>query len=170
MHPLLQLLDAGGLSLATAAHRTGLTEGQAMVVLGEAGRSVCVDGRLALGAVRTWGRIRVILRAGSSVAEVMSDLGTATVRATEGRGEWLNDEDDRVHLHLLVSGVAAAWVTSKAGHASGKQVRIVTFVDAAGEVLFKVMVPKDRTDLVGAFNALRGRSDESASRSFGGSS
>ncbi len=151
-HPLLELLDAGGLSLWNAANRLGLTEGQAMVVLAEAGRSVRLSGPDALAEVRTWGRVRVILRSHSSVAEVMSDLGAA-----RARGDWLNDEDDRVHLHLDTTAVVGAWCTAKAGHATGRAVRMVTFVDAAGEVLFKVMVPKERDDLVPAFNALRGK-------------
>ncbi len=152
MQELLDLLDAGGLSLAAAATRLGLTEGQALGALVAAGRTVRVDGKEALAAVRAWGRIRVILRAGGSVAEVMSDLGAA-----RERGHWLNDEDDRVHLHLDTSELAGAFVTAKAGHATGRTVRMVAFVDGKDEVLFKVMVPKERADLVGPFNELRGK-------------
>ncbi|MFZ5480796.1 MAG: ChuX/HutX family heme-like substrate-binding protein [Myxococcota bacterium] len=152
MQALLDLLDAGGLSLATAAARLGLTEGQALAALVSAGRTVRVDGKEALATVRGWGRIRVILRAGGSVAEVMSDLGAALER-----GAWLNDEDDRVHLHLDTSELTSAFVTAKAGHATGRTVRMVAFVDGRDEVLFKVMVPKERTDLVGPFNLLRGK-------------
>lgn len=152
MDALLELLDQGGVSVWGAAKRLGLTEGQALAVLGEAGRAVRVDGKAALATVRGWGKLRVILRAGSSVAEVTSDLGAATERR-----EWLNDEDDRVHLHLDTGDIAGAWVIAKAGHATGRAVRMVCFVDAAGEVLFKVMVPKERADLVAPFNALRGK-------------
>ncbi|MFZ5478177.1 MAG: ChuX/HutX family heme-like substrate-binding protein [Myxococcota bacterium] len=152
MQALLDLLDGGGLSLATAAARLGLTEGQALAALVEAGRTVRVDGKQALTTVRGWGRIRVILRAGGSVAEVMSDLGAA-----RERGSWLNDEDDRVHLHLDTSELVGAYVTAKAGHVTGRTVRMVAFVDGRDEVLFKVMVPKERTDLVGPFNQLRGK-------------
>jgi putative heme iron utilization protein len=151
MQALLDLLDAGGVSLATAAARLGLSEGKALAALAEAGRSVHVEGAKALATVRGWGRVRVILRAGGSVAEVMSDLGAA-----RERGKWLNDEDDRVHLHLDTSELAGAYVTTKAGHAAGRAVRMVAFVDGAGELLFKVMVPKERVDLVPAFNALKG--------------
>jgi len=149
---LLQLLDDGGLSVWGAAQRLGITEGQALATLGDAGRCVRVVGHDALATIRTWGRLRVILRAGSSVAEVMSDLGAARERR-----EWLNDEDERVHLHLDTSRIAGAWVIAKAGHATGRAVRMVCFVDAAGELLFKVMVPKERVDLVGPFNSLRGK-------------
>lgn len=152
MEALLDLLDNGRLSVWSAAKRLGMTEGQALAALGQAGRCVHVDGRGALATVRGWGVLRVILRAGGSVAEVKSDLGAAIER-----GHWLNDEDERVHLHLDTSGIAAAWVVAKAGHATGRAVRMVCFVDAAGELLFKVMVPKERTDLVGPFNALRGK-------------
>jgi putative heme iron utilization protein len=152
MQALLDLLDGGGLSLATAAAHLGLTEGQALAALVGAGRTVRVDGKEALSAVRGWGRIRVILRAGGSVAEVMSDLGMATER-----GQWLNDEDDRVHLHLDISKVTGAFVAAKAGHATGRVVRMVAFVSSEDDVLFKVMVPKERTDLVEAFNHLRGK-------------
>lgn len=156
-HPLLELLDAGGVSLHGAARRLGLTEGQALAILGAAGRGARVDGGVALATVKAWGRVRVILRAGTSVAEVMSDLGSAVQRR-----EWLNDEDERVHLHLDTSDIAAAWVVTKAGHARGRPVRMVSFVDPAGEVLFKVMVPKDRPELVLPFAALRGGPLESA--------
>jgi putative heme iron utilization protein len=152
MDALLELLDTGGVSVWGAAKRLGMTEGQALAVLGQAGRCVCVDGKAALATVRGWGRLRVILRAGSSVAEVMSDLGAAVERR-----EWLNDEDDRVHLHLDTSDIGDAWVIAKAGHATGRATRLVCFIDGAGEVLFKVMVPKERTDLVAPFNALRGK-------------
>lgn len=152
MRELLELLDGGGLSLAAAASRLGLTEGQALAALVSAGRTVRVDGKVALATVRGWGRIRVILRAGGSIAEVISDLGAA-----RERGHWLNDEDDRVHLHLDTSEVAGAYVTAKAGHATGRTVRMVAFVDGRDEVLFKVMVPKERADLVAPFNALKGK-------------
>jgi putative heme iron utilization protein len=150
MQALLDLLDAGGVSLSTAGSRLGLTEGQALAALADAGRSVRVEGPRALATVRQWGRVRVVLRARGCVAEVMSDLGAARVAG----GRW-NDEDDRVHLHLDVRDVASAFVTTKAGHATGRAVRMVAFVDGAGEVLFKVMVPKERVDLVPAFNALK---------------
>jgi putative heme iron utilization protein len=153
MQALLDLLDAGGISLATAAARLGLSEGQALAALAGSGRSVRVDGRAALAVVRGWGRIRVILRAGGSVAEVMSDLGV--IRESGG---WWNDEDERVHLHLDTRGVAAAFLTTKAGHATGRTVRMVAFVDGTGEVLFKVMIPRERADLVPAFNELKGGS------------
>ncbi|MFN7145954.1 MAG: ChuX/HutX family heme-like substrate-binding protein, partial [Myxococcota bacterium] len=106
---LLDLLDTERLSVWAAARRLGLTEGQALAALGEAGRAVRVDGATALAAVRAWGTVRVILRAGSSVAEVMSDLGAAVERRA-----WLNDEDAHVHLHLDTGDVAAAWVLAKA--------------------------------------------------------
>lgn len=157
MQALLDLLDHGGLSVWAAARRLGLSEGQALAALGAAGRGVHVDGRRALAAVRGWGRVRVVLRAGSSVAEVMSDLGRAVQRR-----EWLNDEDERAHLHLDTHDIAGAWVIAKAGHASGRATRLVCFVDGDGEVLFKVMVPKDRVDLVGPFNALRGKGVDGA--------
>ncbi|MDP2306460.1 MAG: ChuX/HutX family heme-like substrate-binding protein [Pseudomonadota bacterium] len=150
MQALLDLLDAGGLSLGAASARLGLSEGQALAMLVGAGRTVRIDGAVALAAVRTWGRIRVILRSRSCVAEVMSDLG-----AVRESGVWWNDEDERVHLHLNVGDVATAFVTTKAGHASGRAVRTVAFVDTAGEVLFKVMVPKERPELIPAFNALK---------------
>lgn len=150
MQSLLDLLDAGGVSLGTAAERLGLSEGQALAALAAAGRSVRVEGAKALATVRRWGRVRVIVRARGCVAEVMSDLG-----AIREGGGWWNDEDDRAHLHLDIRGVAAAFLTTKAGHATGRAVRMVAFVDAAGEVLFKVMVPKERVDLVPAFNALK---------------
>lgn len=150
MRALLDLLDAGGVSLATAAARLGLSEGQALAALAEAGRSVRVEGPKALATVRQWGRVRVILRSRGCVAEVMSDLG-----AVRESGGWWNDEDDRVHLHLDIRDVSTAFVTTKAGHATGRAVRMVAFVDSAGEVLFKVMVPKERVDLVPAFNALK---------------
>ncbi|MCK6521381.1 hypothetical protein L6R49_08060 [Myxococcota bacterium] len=150
MQGLIELLDAGGVSLATAATRLGLSEGQALVALSEAGRSVRIEGARAMATVRQWGQVRVILRSRSCVAEVMSDLG-----AVRESGGWWNDEDDRVHLHLDTRDVAAAFVTTKAGHASGRAVRMVAFVDGAGEVLFKVMVPKERRDLIPAFNALK---------------
>lgn len=151
MRALLDLLDSGGVSLATAAARLGLSEGQALAALAEAGRSVRIDGPKALAVVRQWGRVRVILRSRGCVAEVMSDLGTL-----RESGGWWNDEDDRVHLHLDTRDVSAAFVTTKAGHATGRAVRMVAFVDGAGEVLFKVMLPKERGDLVAAFNALKG--------------
>ncbi len=151
MQALLDLLDAGGVSLATAASRLGLSEGQALAALAAAGRSVRVEGARALSSVRQWGRVRVILRSRGCVAEVMSDLGS--VREAGG---WWNDEDDRVHLHLDTRDVAGAFVTTKAGHATGRAVRMVAFVDSAGEVLFKVMLPKERSDLVASFNALKG--------------
>lgn len=138
------------MSLGTAAERLGLSEGQALAALAAAGRSVRVEGAKALATVRRWGRVRVIVRARGCVAEVMSDLG-----AIREGGGWWNDEDDRAHLHLDIRGVAAAFLTTKAGHATGRAVRMVAFVDAAGEVLFKVMVPKERVDLVPAFNALK---------------
>ena len=150
MDELLKLLDEGGVSLAGAAARLGMSEGQALAVLATAGRTVRVEGAKALAAMREWGRVRVILRAGGSVAEIMSDLGGARVS-----GSWWNDEDERAHLHLDIRGVAGAFVTTKAGHASGRAVRMVAFVDAAGEVLFKVMVPKERADLIAPFNSLR---------------
>lgn len=150
MQALLDLLDAGGLSLAAAGARLGLTEGQALAALTVAGRTTRVGGAASLAAVRTWGRIRVILRSRSCVAEVMSDLGAA-----RESGGWWNDEDERVHLHLDVRDVASAFVTTKAGHASGRAVRTVAFVDTAGEVLFKVMLPKERQDLIPAFNSLK---------------
>lgn len=151
MEALLQLLDEGGASLASAARRLGLSEGQALAHLAVVGRSRAVDGSQALTAVQSWGLIRVILRAGTCVAEIMSDLGAARVA-----GSWWNDEDARVHLHLDTSGIRGAFLTSKVGHASGRTVRMVAFVDEQGEVLFKVMVPKERADLIPAFNALRG--------------
>ena len=150
MDELLRLLDEGGVSLAGAAARLGLSEGRALEALALVGRSAKVDGPLALLTVKQWGRVRVILRSRSCVAEVMSDLGTVR----EGGG-WWNDEDDRVHLHLDTREVAAAFVTTKAGHATGRAVRTVAFVDGDGEVLFKVMLPKERPDLVTAFNALK---------------
>jgi putative heme iron utilization protein len=150
MQALLDLLDAGGLSLATAATRLGLSEGQALAALAAAGRCVRVEGPKALTTVKQWGRVRVILRSRSCVAEVMSDLG-----AVREAGGWWNDEDDRVHLHLDTRDVAAAFVTTKAGHATGRAVRMVAFVDGSGEVLFKVMLPRERQDLVAAFNALK---------------
>lgn len=150
MDTLLQLLDAGGMSLGAAARQLGLSEGQALQSLAQAGRSVQVEGAAALAAVQGWGRVRVILRARSCVAEVMSDLG-----AVRKRGEWWNDEDERVHLHLDISDVSAAFVTTKAGHSTGRAVRMVAFVDREGEVLFKVMVPKERMDLIERFNQLK---------------
>lgn len=150
MEALLELLDAGGVSLASAAARLGLSEGQALAALTDSGRSHRVEGAKAMTTVRQWGRVRVILRSRSCVAEVMSDLGAVR----ESGGYW-NDEDDRVHLHLDVRDVAAAFVTTKAGHATGRAVRMVAFVDGTGEVLFKVMVPKERRDLITAFNALK---------------
>ena len=153
MQELIELLDNGGLSLATAASRLGLSEGQALSALVSVGRSVRVDGPATLALVRNWGRVRVILRARSCVAEVMSDLGQSRIS-----GGWWNDEDDRVHLHLDTRDITAAFVTTKAGHASGRPVRTIAFVDSSGEVLFKVMVPKERQDLIPAFNALKGES------------
>lgn len=150
MQALLDLLDAGGVSLATAAARLGLSEGQALAALADAGRSARVEGSKALVTVKQWGKVRVILRSRSCVAEVMSDLG-----AVREGGGWWNDEDERVHLHLDTRDVAAAFVTTKVGHATGRAVRMVAFVDGTGEVLFKVMLPKERTDLVLAFNALK---------------
>jgi putative heme iron utilization protein len=151
MEELLQLLDAGGASLASAARRLGLSEGQALAHLTTTGRARSIDGQLALTAVQSWGLVRVILRSGGCVAEVMSDLGAARVS-----GRWWNDEDARVHLHLDTSDIQRAVLTSKVGHASGRTVRMVAFVDAAGEVLFKVMIPKERGDLIPAFKALGG--------------
>lgn len=150
MEALLELLDAGGISLAGAARRLGLSEGQALQALVEHGRVVRRDGPEVLRAVRAWGKVRVILRAGDCVAEIMSDLGGVRVS-----GPYWNDEDERAHLHLGVADVARAYVVSKVGHASGRAVRLVVFADGQGEVLFKVMVPKERTDLFQAFQALR---------------
>lgn len=150
MRELVELLDAGGVSLHGAAARLGLTEGRAYAALVAGGRASRANAEKALAAVQTWGRVRVVLRAGRAVAEVMCDLG-----AVRRSGPWWHDEDERVHLHLDVSAVAEAYVCSKAGHATGRTVRTVAFVDAQGEVLFKVMVPKERQDLVAAFNALK---------------
>lgn len=153
---LVKLLDEGGASLGSAADQLGLTEGQALAALVTTGRVTALEGEAALSAVRTWGKVRVILRSRGSVAEVMSDLS-----AVRERGAWWNDEDDRCHLHLDVRRVKGAFVTTKVGHASGRTVRMVSFVDDSGEVVFKVMVPKERTDLIPAFNALRpGREQE----------
>lgn len=151
MEPLIALLDEGGVSLASAARRLGLSEGQALQALVESGRVVERDGPETLGVVASWGRIRVILRSGDCVAEIMSDLGQA-----RQSGPYWNDEDDRAHLHLGVAEVRRAFVVSKVGHASGRAVRLVAFADGAGEVLFKVMVPRERTDLFPAFNTLKG--------------
>lgn len=148
---LLELLDAGGLSLAAAGRALGLTEGGALALLVDTGRVVRRDGPETLALVRGWGRVRVILRSGDCVAEIMTDLGNSRIS-----GRYWNDEDERAHLHLGVSDVQTAFVISKVGHASGRAVRIVAFADAAGEVAFKVMIPKERVDLVPAFNALRG--------------
>ncbi len=150
MLALLELLDEGGLSLAGAAKRLGLSEGAALQALVASGRVVRRDGPSTLERVRGWGRVRVIVRAGDSVAEIMSDLGQSRVS-----GPYWNDEDERAHLHLGVKDIATAFVVSKVGHASGRAVRLVAFADGAGEVAFKVMVPKERTDLFSAFNALR---------------
>lgn len=150
---LMALLDAGGVSFHTAATRLGLREGEALAALVPSGRVTPLDPEVAKAAVRSWGRVRVILRAGACVAEVMSDL--STVRE---RGSWWNDEDDRTHLHLDLSAVAAAFATAKVGHGTGRAVRLVAFVDARQEVLFKVMIPKERPELIPAFNLLRGKS------------
>jgi len=56
MQALLDLLDAGGVSLATAAARLGLSEGQALEALAGAGRSARVRGPVALATVKQWGR------------------------------------------------------------------------------------------------------------------
>lgn len=150
MSTLVELLDAGGISLFGAAKRLGLTEGQALAALGEAGRATRREAAPVLEALRSWGRVRVVLRAGSCVAEVMCDLG----RVRESGG-WWNDEDERVHLHLDLRRAALAWLTMKIGHGSGRAVRMVSIVDDEGEVLFKVMVPREREDLIPAFQALR---------------
>ena len=150
MQALLDLLDAGGLSLAAAARRLDLTEGQALVARVDTGRVTRRDGPDTLARVRAWGRLRVILRAGDCVAEIMSDLSQCRVS-----GPYWNDEDERAHLHLGVSDVVSAFIVSKVGHASGRAVRLVAFADATGAVLFKVMVPKERTELFPAFQALK---------------
>lgn len=150
MQALLDLLDVGGLSLGTAAARLGITEGQALAALVPAGRTVRVDGAPALAAVRSWGRVRVIVRAGACMAEVMCDLAAA--REAGGRLDHVGEE---AHLHFDLREVVGAYVTAKAGHVTGRTVRMVAFVDREGEVLFKVMVPKERADLVGPFNQLR---------------
>lgn len=151
MDELIALLD-GGLSVSAACGRLGLSEGQGLARLVDAGRATVVDGQQALDAVTSWGQVRVIVRSRGAVAEVMSDLGRS-----RRSGTWWNDEDDRCHLHLDVDEVKGALAIAKGGHLSGRNVRMVAFLDAQGEVLFKVMVPRERADLVPAFNALRGK-------------
>lgn len=151
MATLTALLDAGGLSLYSAARRLGLTEAQALEQLVVEGRARRRPAAEVLPVLRTWGRVRVILRSGPCVVELMRDLGE--VRESGG---WWNHEDDHAHLHLDLRGAATAYLTVKTGHGSGRVVRMISIVDEQGEVLFKVMIPKERTELVAPFSSLRG--------------
>lgn len=144
-------------TLYKAALHHGVSEGRALLRLAELCAAPEVrwcaaveDGRGLLREMKTWGPVRLILRSGGCLVEVMSDLA----RTTERGPYWNDDTEERVHLHLDVGAVRRALLVRKVGHASGRIVRFIAFLDGRGDVQFKALIPRSRAELFARFDAL----------------
>lgn len=82
-----------------------------------------------------WGRLRAVVRSDSgAVSELMIHADNF-----KERGEWLNIENEHLHLHVHWAKVAGAWMLQK-----GDALRSVHFVDEKGDAVFNIsLIRKD---------------------------
>ncbi|NOQ64675.1 MAG: precorrin-3B C(17)-methyltransferase [Methyloprofundus sp.] len=85
-------------------------------------------------ACQSWGRLRGIVRA---EAGAVSELFLQAEDFVQ-RGDWLNIETDAFHCHINWSKVESAYFACRESKSYG-----VNFVDAAGHLVFRLLLTKD---------------------------
>lgn len=90
------------------------------------------DVALVLDEVRSWGRLRAVVRAGDAVSEMMLN-GTELNLS----GDRLNVENEHFHLHVDWRRVARAWLVRRGDQSCG-----VHFIDSHGNTVCKLLLAR----------------------------
>ncbi|MCA9772118.1 MAG: hypothetical protein KC466_06895 [Myxococcales bacterium] len=86
--------------------------------------------------LKSWGRVRVVIRNRAAVAELLTTLG-----GTTRRGPWWNLHADDFEMHVNLEAVAAVYFIEKPGH-KGRATYSVQAFDDAGASIFKVFLTR----------------------------
>ncbi|OIR06088.1 cobalt-precorrin-3B C(17)-methyltransferase [mine drainage metagenome] len=111
---------------------SAISEGNANDAAGEF--SAVPAGNVApmLDEVRSWGRLRAVVRSGNAVSELILsgiDLNLC--------GDRLNVENEHFHLHIDWNRVARAWLVRRGDKGCG-----VYFIDSHGDAVFKLLLTR----------------------------